>query len=109
MDIGIKLKSLRKAKRMTQQEVADRFGLSRTTISNYEIGRRKPTIQELQAFAEFYGVGLEHFGMTTTKDELLDLVARAKKVFQDDEIPRDKKEAVYRELMKLYLDLEGGK
>lgn len=109
MDIGIKLKSLRKAKRMTQQEVADRFGLSRTTISNYEIGRRKPTIQELQAFAEFYGVGLEHFGMTTTKDELLDLVARAKKVFQDEEIPRDKKEAVYRELMKLYLDLEGGK
>lgn len=43
-EIGLKLKSLRKAKRLTQQEVAERFGLSRTTISNYEIGRRKPTI-----------------------------------------------------------------
>lgn len=106
-EIGLKLKSLRKAKHMTQQEVAERFGLSRTTISNYEIGRRKPTIQELQQFAEFYGVGLEHFGVTTTKDELLDLVARAKKVFGDAEIPREKKEAVYKELMKLYLDLEG--
>lgn len=108
-EIGLKLKSLRKAKKLTQQEVAERFGLSRTTISNYEIGRRKPTINELQAFAEFYGVGLEHFGVTTTKDELIDLLARAKKVFQDNEIPIEKKEAVYRELMRLYLDLEARK
>lgn len=108
-EIGLKLQSLRKARHLTQQDVADRFGLSRTTISNYEIGRRRPTITELQAFAEFFGVSLDHFGVSSTKDELLDLVARAKKVFQDDDIPREKKEAVYRELMKLYLDLEGHK
>ena len=108
-EIGLKLQSLRKARGLTQQDVAERFGLSRTTISNYEIGRRRPTITELQAFAEFFGVSLDHFGVYSTKDELLDLVARAKKVFQDDEIPREKKEAVYRELMKLYLDLEGRK
>ena len=67
-EIGLKLKALRKAKMLSQQEVADKFGLSRTTISNYEIGRRKPTIYELQAFADFYGVELNHFGGTTTKD-----------------------------------------
>lgn len=106
-EIGLKLKALRKAKMLSQQEVADKFGLSRTTISNYEIGRRKPTIYELQAFADFYGVELNHFGGTTTKDELTELVARAKKVFADNEIPKDKKEAVYRELMRLYLELGG--
>ena len=106
-EIGLKLKALRKAKMLSQQEVADKFGLSRTTISNYEIGRRKPTIYELQAFADFYGVELNHFGGTTTKDELNELVARAKKVFADNEIPKDKKEAVYRELMRLYLELGG--
>lgn len=109
-ELGIKLKSLRKAKGLTQQQVADQFDLSRTTISNYEIGRRKPTINELQAFAEFYGVGLEHFGVAgTTKDELIDLLARAKKVFQDNDIPIEKKEAVYKELMRLYLELEAQK
>lgn len=106
-EIGLKLKALRKAKMLSQQEVADKFGLSRTTISNYEIGRRKPTIYELQAFADFYGVELNHFGGTTTKDELNELVARAKKVFADNEIPKEKKEAVYRELMRLYLELGG--
>ncbi len=106
-EIGLKLKALRKAKMLSQQEVADKFGLSRTTISNYEIGRRKPTIYELQGFADFYGVELNHFGGTTTKDELNELVARAKKVFADNEIPKEKKEAVYRELMRLYLELGG--
>ncbi len=106
-EIGLKLKALRKAKMLSQQEVADKFGLSRTTISNYEIGRRKPTIYELQAFADFYGVELNHFGGTTTTDELTELVARAKKVFADNEIPKEKKEAVYRELMRLYLELGG--
>ena len=107
-EIGIKLKALRKSKGLSQQDVADRFGVSRTTISNYEIGRRKPTIGELQNYAAFYGVGLEYFGVAnTTKDELLELVARAKKVFEDKEIPQEKKEAVYRELMRLYLELGG--
>lgn len=107
-EIGLKLKSLRKAKRLSQQEVADHFGWSRTTVSNFEIGRRRPSLDVLQALAAYYGVGLEFFGVTTTsKDELLELLARAKKVFSDSDIPRERKEAVYRELMRLYLELGG--
>lgn len=107
-EIGIKLKSLRKAKYLSQQDVADKFGWSRTTVSNFEIGRRRPSLDVLQALADFYGVGLDFFGVsTTTKDELVELLARAKKVFSDDEISTDRKEAVYRELMRLYLELGG--
>lgn len=110
MDIGLTLKALRKAKRLTQQEVADHFGVSRATISNYEIGRRRPSFKEMQAFAEFFGVSIEHFGIhSSTKDELTDLLARAEKVFMDQEIPQEKKESVYRELMRLYLELGGAK
>lgn len=105
--IGQKLRILRKERRMTQQELADALGVKRATISNYEIERRSPHLSELRRIAEFFGVGLDYFGMVQT-DDILDLVARAKKVFDNESIPTEKKEAVYKELMKLYLNLSNG-
>lgn len=102
--IGNKLKILRKERRLTQQELADKLGIKRATISNYEINRRSPHLSELRRIAEFFGVGLDYFGVAQ-KDDVLDLIARAKKVFDNEEIPTEKKEAVYKELMKLYLNL----
>ena len=57
------------------------------------------------ALAAVFGVGLDYFGISP-KDEAFDLIARAKEIFESDEVPRDTKEALYREMMKLYLDLE---
>ena len=105
-DIGDKLKTLRKGRKLTQDQVADHFGISRGAVSNYEIGRRKPSIKELQAFAQFYGVPLDYFGEQTQKDELFDLLSRAKVIFKDENIKRETKEELYREFMKLYLELE---
>lgn len=102
--ISQKLRILRKERRMTQQELADALDVKRATISNYEIGRRSPHLSELRRIAEFFGVGLDYFGVAQ-KDDVLDLIARAKRVFEDDAIPTEKKEAVYKELMKLYLNL----
>lgn len=105
--VGAKLKILRKERRLTQQELADKLQIKRATISNYEINRRSPHLSELRRIAEFFGVGLDYFGVAQT-DDVLDLIARAKKVFDNDAIPTDKKEAVYKELMKLYLNLSSG-
>lgn len=104
--IGQKLRILRKERRLTQQELADALEVKRATISNYEIGRRSPHLSELRRIAEYFGVGLDYFGVAQT-DDILDLVARAKKVFDNGDIPIEKKEAVYKELMKLYLNLGG--
>lgn len=104
-EIGDKLKALRKGRKLTQDQVADAFGLSRGAVSNFEIGRRKPDIKLLQAFAAFYGVPLDYFGAHAEKDELFDLLSRAKVIFQDENIKRETKEELYREFMKLYLDL----
>lgn len=103
--IGAKLRILRKEKRLTQEELSEKIGIKRPTISNYEIGRRAPHLSELRRIAEFFGVGLDYFGVAQ-KDEILDLVARAQRVFSNDEIPKEKKEEVYKELMKLYLNLQ---
>ena len=105
-NIGDKLKTLRKGRKLTQDQIADHFGISRGAVSNYEIGRRNPSITELQAFAEFYGVPLDYFGESTQKDELFDLLSRAKVIFKDENVSRETKEELYREFMKLYLELD---
>lgn len=105
-EIGQKLKHLRKSRKITQQEVAEKVGLQRSTLSNYEIGRRSPHIKELQKLAEAFGVGLDYFGVQNT-DEVFDVLARAKEVFQSEEIRSEDKEQLYMEFMKMYLELKG--
>ena len=106
-EIGKKLKHLRQSKKLTQQEIADKANITRSTISNYEIGRRTPHHNDLLKLAKIFGVGLEYFYMPA-KDEAFDLLARAKKVFKNDDISTETKEKLYMEFMKLYLQIKKG-
>lgn len=103
--IGSKLKTLRKGRGLTQIELAERMDLSRATISNYEVGRRSPHISELHRFAEFYGVGLEYFGVDTL-DEGFELLSRAKSVLCNKEIPIEERTRLYKEITRIYLEME---
>ena len=103
--IGKKLKQLRKSKGLTQEQVAEKVDITRSTISNYEIGRRTPHLKDLSALAAVFGVGLDYFGISP-KDEAFDLIARAKEIFESADVPRRTKEELYREMMILYLQLE---
>lgn len=103
-DIGRKLRTLRKGKRLTQKDVADRLGMVRATISNYEVGRRTPHLSDLRRFAELYGVDLGYFGVSSS-DEVFELISRAREVFNNDDIPNETKEELYKEFMRLYLNL----
>lgn len=102
--IAKKIKILRKTRGLTQQQLAELLGVQRATISNYEIGRRSPHIKELEKLAEILGVNLEYFGVSN--DDLTDLVAKARIVFDDDTIPTEEKAKCYKEILKLYLELD---
>ena len=104
IDIGAKIKTLRKGRKLTQQELADRLGITRATVSNYEVGRRSPHISELKRIADYFGVGVDFFGVVPA-DEAFDLLSRARDVFNNPAVPKEKKEEIYKELMKLYLSI----
>lgn len=104
-NVGKKLQELRKGRKLTQQQLADKMGVTRATISNYEVGRRAPHLSELKRFAEFYGVGLDFFGVAS-KDEVFELLSRAKAVFESDTVPKETKEELYLSLMQLYLSMK---
>lgn len=55
-----RLSELRKMKRLTQIELAEILGVSRTTIANYETGNRTPDYDMLIRLAEIYHVSCDY-------------------------------------------------
>jgi transcriptional regulator with XRE-family HTH domain len=53
------LKILRKAKGFSQEEVAERLGFKRTSVSGYENGSSEPSVEGLLKFAKLYNISLD--------------------------------------------------
>lgn len=53
------LKNIRYANHVTQQDIADALGVSRSAYSNYESGRYQPDIDTLVKFADYFGVSID--------------------------------------------------
>ena len=56
MTLGLRIRTLRKAHKMTQQELADLTDVSRIYIQALESNRRSPSIKLLRRLAEKLGV-----------------------------------------------------
>lgn len=53
------LRYLRKREGLTQSELAERTGVSRSRINNYENGIREPDFETAEIFADFFNVNLD--------------------------------------------------
>lgn len=60
MEIGSKLKQARKEKGITQEQAAERLGVSRQTLSHWENNRSYPDIVRVLQMSELYAVSLDH-------------------------------------------------
>lgn len=56
IDLGQRLKDLRKAKGLTQQQVADRVWVTKAMISSYELSTRAPSYEVLIKLSKLFGV-----------------------------------------------------
>lgn len=56
MDFATKLRDLRIARDITQQELAKRLDMSQGNIANYESGRNLPSLGALHKIAHFFNV-----------------------------------------------------
>jgi transcriptional regulator with XRE-family HTH domain len=65
--VGRNLARARHEKRLTQEQLADRSGISQQYISGLERGRRNPTILTLYLLAE--AVGVSHTELVKPDDE----------------------------------------
>lgn len=52
------LRYLRNRENLSQSELADRLGVSKSTISMYEVGKREPDFETLETIADFFNVDI---------------------------------------------------
>lgn len=72
--IGDKIKSLRKEKGLTQQQLADKLNISRNSLINYENNRRTPSIRKIKKIAEVLGVSYSEIIFDNEKITLSEIV-----------------------------------
>lgn len=54
------LRELRKQRGLTMKELGEKIGVSESTISLYETGRRSPSYEILLKIAEYFGVSVDY-------------------------------------------------
>lgn len=101
--LGDKIKMARKAQKITQQALADRLGVHRSTIANYEIERRRPSLSELKEIAKILHVDVNYLleGQEVSAEH--ELKTRANDVFFDLDISEEDKDAIFRDIMEIYM------
>ena len=68
-ELGQRIQQLRKAKGFSQEELADRVGVSRQAVSKWERAESSPDTDNLLALARLYGVSLDALLLHTPAGE----------------------------------------
>lgn len=109
-EIGMRVRQLRKSRGITQDELGAVLGdkisgkpLSRGQVSNLETGKRNFNIHQIKALADFFNVSIETLGFETDEIETVDLLERAKVIFENDKVSMEEKQDLYDSIMKLYI------
>ena len=72
MNLSEKISIIRKARKYTQEEMGDKIGVSRQTVSDWEKGKFEPTLDSIRAIAEVLNVSYD-----TLLNEKVDLRDKA--------------------------------
>ena len=67
--IGLRIQEARQELGLTQQELASRLGLTQAALSNYERGKRRMYLANLEQIADVLGKPLSYFTDTIDADE----------------------------------------
>ncbi|MGG4393886.1 helix-turn-helix transcriptional regulator [Paenibacillus thiaminolyticus] len=60
MELGSRLGQLRERSGWTQEEMAEKLGITRAALSHYEKNRRKPDFDTLIQAADLFGVSVDY-------------------------------------------------
>lgn len=84
MELGNILKSLRVEKGLKQEELAEKFGISRAAISYWESGITTPSIETLYELAKFYNVSVDYLVGIAPRNEDYEILLRFSKLSEDE-------------------------
>lgn len=73
--------SLRKMKRLSQEQLAEQLGISRQTLSKYETGESVPDIEKCKLIADYFEVSLDDLVNYSDKETGLGVPPKGKHLF----------------------------
>lgn len=91
-DFGLLLRQLRKTKGLTQEQLADKVHLDKSTISKYESNFQMPTLETMIEFAAIFNVSLDYLAGLSSRnglslnglsEEQTDILLRLAAVFRE--------------------------
>ena len=93
--VGMRIAKLRKLQGLTQEELAAKMGIKRTTLANYEIGRIRIYDTMLKSFALALKVSTDELlGISSKSDYLVSNLNLVKKLNSIEKLPARQKAAL---------------
>lgn len=94
-----RIKELRSSRKLSQQELADQLGTSKSSVNMYERGEREPGIEMLENIADFFNVDMDYLlGKSSTPNKVLSAAA-------EKSTPRSERDVLKQKIIELLSQL----
>lgn len=80
MEIGNKILELRKNIGLSQEELAEKVGVSRQTISKWELGETSPDIAQAKKLSKIFNISIDELVNNDKKDIIIEKVSNTEKL-----------------------------
>ncbi len=80
MEIGNKIMELRKKNGLSQEDLAEKVGVARQTISKWELGETSPDIRQAKELSKIFKVSLDELTDNDIKDILVEKTTNTEKL-----------------------------
>ena len=80
MEIGKKIMNLRKKNGMSQEELAEKVGVARQTISKWELDETSPDLKQSKELSKVFNVSLDELADNNIKDILVEKTSNTEKL-----------------------------
>ena len=80
MEIGKKIMDLRKKNGLSQEELAEKVGVARQTISKWELGETSPDLKQAKELSKIFKVSLDELADNDIKEILVEKTTNTEKL-----------------------------
>lgn len=80
MEIGNKILELRKKNNLSQEDLAEKVGVARQTISKWELGETAPDLKQAKLLSTIFKVSLDELTGNDVKEVLIEKVSNTEKL-----------------------------
>lgn len=80
MNLGNKILELRKKHNITQEELAEKVGVTRQTISKWELNETSPDINQAKSLSKIFKISLDELVNNDIKDLIIERVSNTEKL-----------------------------